>query len=236
MRINLGVQTAIMLVCFLATNTVAISSEQCLPISNFPGQITEVSWIKNATLQYLEIHKKLKLSTGFKAHNLLSPQSTELSSVGHKVISASNSDVLVFKQIFPGWPKLTDTANMAYITVVIPKNISGTGSIIIDGKDGALVFMSVGSPSFLNFCYGYAINGKIDFSTKSDLDSQMDRAFIDSILSTIGEDGALIRMSFQAALISSKGHKDDCGSCVFEGDFLAKKRVFSEVGPEAEPA
>lgn len=224
MRVKVHNQVFIVVALALTSHSYAEVSRQCFTTSNFPGLKTEALWVPNATFVDLKIHHKL--SRRFRLNSSADGTDSLFPARGHRLLHGGG-DILTLRRRFPGWPGHTDTASISTLTIYSPKSLVAEGEITVGGADGALVFMTMGSPAFRNYCFGYATKGTIAFHVRGSSRDPLTNESFKLMLKAIGHDAAFAQISLEADLVSSGVWEDDCGRCIFDGNLAFIKTDLS---------
>ena len=201
----------------------AESVSQCFSLNKLPNTTTKSVWIEDAKLKEHELHKKL-------SKNLSNPLFYSLRdnnpSVLFQDLSEGKGTVFAFRELFPGRPDLSDTSNIQYMSIYIPKKIEQNIEIDLSKDKDVLVIFTKGSPSFRNVCYGYAKEGKIQI-----LKSHGEQHGPDSMDSEpISEDSIMMNIDVKAnTKYSNRVWAGNCGSCVFQGNFVFSKSPLKDM-------
>ena len=204
----------------LCLSRLATAEQPCISLSNLPNSDVKYSWIPSATLANFEEHDSVRemLSKGGNQSDASSEWPYGLKTV------SGNGDVLWFSRKFNGWKPLTDTETSDDIVIVTPGHLVGTGNLDLARNRNVLIYVVSGSPAFRTGVKGYALSGKLRYTTAGGASDSFDTKMNKPIVDAIGADAVLAELSFQAVMAApapwAKKYR-----CSFDGSFVFKKTV-----------
>lgn len=205
----------------------AESVKQCFSLSNLPDKSTKSIWIDDAILKDQNIHRQL-----FKnlSNSLFYSLRDNNVSVLFQDLSEGKGTVFAFREQFPGWPSLSDTSNIQYLSIYISDKLEKNREIDLSKDKDTLVVLTKGSPSFRNFCYGYAKEGKIKISKSNGGQDEFYNKMSKPIFDKIGEESILMNIDVKVKTKhSNRAWAEYCGSCVLQGEFVFSKSSLKDM-------
>ncbi len=225
MKIPFETTLAIYILCF-ANIIMAETVKQCFPESNLPGRSTQNFWIPKAELKEANTHKELSKNL---SGSLFSSLREKYVSLLLQELTDGEGIAFSLRERFRGWPGLTDTSTIKYLTINIPGSLVKNREIDVSKEEKVLTVLTEGSPSFRNFCFGYAKNGKISFQVSNGYDDELMNKMGEPIFRAIGKDSVLMDID---VIVTTKNTNEawpeQCGTCVLRGSFVFLKSSLSE--------
>lgn len=217
-----------LLICILcfANLVMAETVKQCFPESNLPGWSTKNFWIPKTELKEANIHRELSKNL---SSSLFSGLREKYVSLLLQELTYGEGIAFSFRERFSGWPGLTDTSTIKYLTINIPGNLAKNREINLSSEEKIIIVLTEGSPSFRNFCFGYAKKGKISLQVSNGSDDEITNKMSQPIFETIGKDSVLMNIDiFVTTKNTNEAWPEQCGACVLQGSFVFLKSSLSE--------
>lgn len=204
--------------------------DQCFLATNLPDESIKSSWIENTTLKDEEIHKKLAKRLDGTIFSALRDNNLP---VLLQDLSIGEGSTFAFRNRFPGWPGLSDTSKIQYLSIHVPGKLEKNREIDLSKANGVLTVITKGSPSFRNFCFGYAKKGKIKIMLSNGENDDFDNKMSKPIFDKIGKDSVLMDVDIMVdTKHSNKAWSEYCGSCVLQGKFVFSKSSLDQLNNE----
>jgi hypothetical protein len=225
MKIPFETTLAICILCF-ANIIMAETVKQCFPESNLPGRSTQSFWIPKTGLKETNIHRELSKNL---SGSLFSSLREKYGSVLLQELTNGEGTALIFREHFKGWPGLTDTSTIKYLTINVPGKLVKNREIDISKDETIFTVLAEGSSSWRNLCFGYAKKGKISLQVSNGYDDEFMNKMWGPIFKAIGEDSVLMDID---VLVTTKNSNEawpeQCGTCVLQGSFVFLKSSLSD--------
>lgn len=201
----------------------AESIKQCFHLNNLPNRSIQSFLIQEAELKDKVIHNSLKNKNEI-SNSIFSSLREEHVSVLLQEITNGSGISLVYREQFQGWPSLTDTSTIQYLTVYIPGILSKNRTIDISKEKDVLVVLTEGVPSFRNFCFGYAKKGKISIQISNGYDNEFMNKISDPIFHVIGKDAVVMDIDITVTMKNTnEAWQEQCGICTLQGKLVFSK-------------
>ncbi|ASF45331.1 hypothetical protein [Methylovulum psychrotolerans] len=220
------------LLIILFVNVLSIADakpiKQCFPYSNFPGRSIQNIWVQQAQLKERNIHDKLSKSLSGTLFSALRENNI---SVPLQELTNGDGIAFAFRERFSGWPGLSDTSAIQYLTIHIPDGPFKNREFDLSKHDKALVVLTEGSSSFRNFCFGYAKKGTLKLMVSNGDNSVLLNKMSRPIFDTIGEDTILMDIDIEVTTKMTNEawpSPEVCGTCVLQGHFIFLKSSLTE--------
>lgn len=225
-------QALIVLLCLQYRNGLACTNELCLSISNYENPSENEGWlVERAALRDEAKHKQMALLVN-QNRNVWLEKDKFFPRTGH-MLHDGKGDILIYKQINPGFSWASDRGHFFQITIMTQKSLVGSGKLRVGGSSGVTIFYTSGNPAFHNYCFGYASKGSLSYSsTTKDPDNW--GKFLFEHLGINGK-GLLATISAEFVTINSKGVSEVCRPCLFSANLLFKPNDIITLNKELEP-
>lgn len=201
----------------------AESIKQCFETNNLPNRTINSFWIRDADLKDKKIHESL-------AKKLNDVLFYELKEKHFPVLIQETTKgkgfVFSYKDNFLGWPDLSDTSTLQYLTIYIHDELRKNKEVDLSKDQDVLVMLTKGSLNFMNLCFGYATKGKIYFHVSNGLNDVITNKIYSKIFQNIGEDSILVNIDVQFDTKNiNESQPLDCTSCMLKGKLIFKSSL-----------
>jgi hypothetical protein len=148
-------------------------------------------------------------------------------------ITNGEGTIFTFRDLFPGWPGLSDTSSLQYMTIHIPYDLGKNREIDLSKEHDVLTVLTEGAPSFRNFCFGYASKGKLSIKVLNGYDDATMNKMSQHIFHSIGDDAVLMDIDITVNTKNTNiAWPDQCGTCTLQGSFVFMKSSVNQINKD----